>query len=505
MQMNSIQERLLRSVKNELSRFQQDPELRAYERAWENHFKKNWLKSNANRLYHVIRRSSLIVLGDFHGYDQSQRTHLRLLRTALTRQEKKATVCLVLECFKPQDEKILKSWLAGKISDERLLKETKWVKNWGFSWQNYRPLLELAKERGWGVTGLSTTDRSLEQRDKWAAHRCLELKNSYSKVVLVFGDFHLSPHAFPKWIRKRDPQLYRNTVWVHQNAKALFEKSREAVHSGKTAVYALGANEFCVMNSAPWVKWTSHLAFSAITESELDDEPFQEVILSLGRNWSKYLDIEWDPTDWDLITWRNKSKVTRNRSADPFIRNLVTKNIGFVDPNSRTVYLPRPSLNLGSHLIAQTIWYSQSLSGKSNHSLTENTFASQLFIEMFGFCFSKCFNPYRPSRTLIDLARETVSDPLAKEGYLACKRFAQNPKSMMVKARLTSGEFYAARRLGSYLGEIWWRTRSARDRDEANVLRFFVEDWTAMKWNNLIIQLWKASQKIRLESKGERL
>jgi hypothetical protein len=160
---------------------------------------------------------------------------------------------------------------------------------------------------------------------------------------------------------------------------------------------------------------------------------------------------------------------------------------------------------LGSHLIAQTIWYSQSLSGKSNHSLTENTFASQLFIEMFGFCFSKCFNPYRPSRTLIDLARETVSDPLAKEGYLACKRFAQNPKSMMVKARLTSGEFYAARRLGSYLGEIWWRTRSARDRDEANVLRFFVEDWTAMKWNNLIIQLWKASQKIRLESKGERL
>lgn len=501
MQMNSIQVRLLRSVKEELARFKYDAELKRYEKSWEKHFHKAWVKSSAKKLRHAVKKSEVLILGDFHGYDQSQRTHLRLLRALpLERQ-----TCLILECFKPEHDGAIKSWLKGSITDSKLLERTNWVKSWGFSWQNYRPLLELARARGWTVVGLSRLDNTLKARDQAAAARIAELKKEHKKVIAIIGDFHLGPQALNKCLKQYRPDVFRKTVFVHQNAQALYQRSVKRVSSGMVDVYSLGKNEYCIINSAPWVKWTSHLAFTGAEGSRLDEEPFLDVITTIGKSWATQLNISWDHTEWDIYTWNSKEKLIKDLKRNRIALELVRKEIGFVDPSLRFIYLPRPSLNMGSQLIAQTIWYTQNLNAKPAKSFTSHTFAYQLFIEMFGFCFSKCFNPYRPPRTLLDMARETVSDPLAKEGYFVCKEFSRSPLRVLSRARLTSGEFYAARRLGSFLGEIWWRQRSIRDRSEHSVLQFFRQDWTVEKWRNFILRLWKLSHSFRLESKGERL
>lgn len=184
-------------------------------------------------------------------------------------------------------------------------------------------------------------------------------------------------------------------------------------------------------------------------------------------------------------------------------RSFYRQTLGSVDPARQIIYLSRPSVNLGCHLVAQALFIGCMESSRAPQ-LREG-FLSVLFLEMLGFCVSKTFNPYRPARTLLDLARESSHSPIAAEAYLFCLKFMKNPGRAPMKARLSSGEFFAARRLGAILGEIWWRSRGSRDRSEKAVLGFFMRKWSPTEQRHLLEDLLRRSIEMPLESKGERL
>ena len=55
---------------------------------------------------------------------------------------------LALESFQVSAQKHLDAYLDGSLTLDGLRQKSKWDRTWGFSWDHYRPLLELAKVRG---------------------------------------------------------------------------------------------------------------------------------------------------------------------------------------------------------------------------------------------------------------------------------------------------------------------------------------------------------------------
>src|SRR5690606_3256666 len=98
----------------------------------------------------ALAQARVVIGADFHAYSQSQRAHVRMLRDLVRRD----SVVLALECLSHEHEKLAADFLAGKISEARFLSECGWEENWGFPWEHYRPLFELARDRGFAVRGI---------------------------------------------------------------------------------------------------------------------------------------------------------------------------------------------------------------------------------------------------------------------------------------------------------------------------------------------------------------
>ena len=119
--------------------------------------------------------AKVVLSADFHAYAQSQRAHFRLLRDHLG----PGPVVLALECLGAEHEKTAADFLSGVISEARFLEVIGWDKNWGFPWESYRPLFELARDLGFRIRGLNhgAGTGSLAKRDSWTTRKIFGFLN----------------------------------------------------------------------------------------------------------------------------------------------------------------------------------------------------------------------------------------------------------------------------------------------------------------------------------------
>ena len=85
-------------------------------------------ESSFGKLIKEIEKARLILGADFHAYQQSQRSHLRILRSL----DPSLPIVLGLECFEVQHQSYIDAYLAGVLTDDELLRKTKWKQRWGF-------------------------------------------------------------------------------------------------------------------------------------------------------------------------------------------------------------------------------------------------------------------------------------------------------------------------------------------------------------------------------------
>ena len=117
--------------------------LRQYAKNLDRDFRASWRPARPAELTRALARAKIVLSADFHAYSQSQRAHVRLLRE----QNARRPVILVLECLRPQDEATADRFLKGKLSEKKFLEAIDWNRNWGFPFEHYRPLFELARDR----------------------------------------------------------------------------------------------------------------------------------------------------------------------------------------------------------------------------------------------------------------------------------------------------------------------------------------------------------------------
>jgi hypothetical protein len=205
-----------------------------------------------------IRRSDVVLIGDYHALATSQRFAGQMLeRTTRTGKP----VVLGLETIFARDQHILDEWMRGEIDDEELRQRIRFELDWGYAWEPFRDLLVAARQHGQGIYGLDCMPRDdlrkIGTRDRHAAQKIAEIARHHpnATVLVLFGESHLAPTHIPEVLRVALPAA--NVLTLLQNIDHLYWR---AAGERREHVEAVRVDEsvLCVFNSTPLEKYESY-------------------------------------------------------------------------------------------------------------------------------------------------------------------------------------------------------------------------------------------------------
>jgi len=94
--------------------------------------------------------ADVVLLGEEHTAMDQKLFHAQVLDAMASSGRE---LVLAMEFFQRGDDGVLKRWIRGEIDEQQLLSETGWYDRGGYRWEYYRPVMEVARERGVRVIG----------------------------------------------------------------------------------------------------------------------------------------------------------------------------------------------------------------------------------------------------------------------------------------------------------------------------------------------------------------
>lgn len=500
-----------------------------YVEEYKREFLGEWKACSKDDLHRAVSQAQVILGGDFHAFSQSQRVHLRILRS-LPSQSK---VTLALECFEAAHQEFVDSYMKGSISEEELQVQVDWQERWGFLWDNYKPLLELAKKRGYPVVGINRftstrSDETLTRRDIYASHQIIKqlVEHPDHLIYVVFGDLHLASAHLPHWLESHWQGEPLRIVKVFQNSEKLYFSLAEQQMETSVEVLKGTDQRFCVLGSPPWVKWQSYLMYLEhvydvdLDEGEEGDDvdvtvDYTDHVVGFVKLAAKDLGIQVKPDDlavysagqsqfWDSLV--NQVTEEEVRSAEVYVQH----DKSFYLPQYGFAYLSRATIN---HAASLAGYYLQAkLSGRRS-SLWEmpKNFKSLIWVEAVGFFVSKLVNHKRKAETIQDIKTQLGALELKDKGreplMLALdQRMAEviwihsgRKRHPKIQPRQLSSYPIAARILGHMLGEKLFQAYDCQRLGRSTLLEYLsqsVEDSSFNDFYMFVVQ--------RLESQVEK-
>ncbi len=402
--------KLLRKIKAQVfARLGRPPaSLRQYAKRLDGEFRGRWRACTWEELLKSVAESHVAFGSDFHAHSQSQRAHVRILRS-LPPQKK---VVLALECLCSEDQAATDRFMNGEMSEEDFLQEIDWTNVWGFPWEHYRPFFDLAEKRRFSVRALSARQKSkkdfgLEGRDGQMAETISELQNEHpgALIYVLVGEMHLAHSHLPDaWQSKRPSD---QCTIIHQDAESLY--FRLAMRARDQAVDVMrSGHRYCLMVSPPWVKWQSYLMFLEQTyDRELDEEGesidhsdhVQSLVDLLARDFglqvmTSHLQV-YTPADKEALKLLKRS-VPRQRW--PVLLRHLESNRSFLLPEKGLIYLSSSTLNRAASMAGEFL-HAQ-LSGRSVPLWGGvSQLEALIWVEGFAFFCSKWINPKRKAES----------------------------------------------------------------------------------------------------------
>lgn len=387
--------------------------LQTYVRRYNAEFSRPWSKSSYEVLNREIEASQVILGADFHAFSQSQRIHLRLLRNLpLDR-----PVVLGLEAISSRQQKTLDQYLEGRLEEGEFLKRVKWQESWGFPFENYRPLLQLAKERGFRVRGVNREETSgkiessLLRRDEHCADLIAQWlrKEPQTLIYVIIGDLHLAERHLPLAIEKRAP-VDSKVLTILQNSEHLYFRLAKARQEQKVEVMRASGGRFCVLGSPPWVKWQSYLMYLEQTEDrdlEAGEADYTDHVASYAVFLARDLGLRVGLEDLAVFTpqqssvWHSLEKKLKSQDLK-MAQALFQADRSFYAPQAHVLFLSRASVNHAATLAGQYIHAALGDRMTTTWNFPAQ-FEAQIWIEAVGFFCSKMMNHKRKADRLNDL------------------------------------------------------------------------------------------------------
>jgi hypothetical protein len=399
------------------------PALAAYRERHSRALQGRWRPSAKAELLARLALADVALGGDFHSLPQAQRAHLRVLRALPPGRE--ATVAM--EAFSASAQRSLERFLVGEIDLPALRKASRWDRDWGFPWESYGEILELARARGWRVLALGprrgAAELGLKKRDAFAAELIAReaAARPSALVYVIFGELHLAPSHLPSAIlaaaRKAGAAAPR-LASIHLNSERIYFALARAGLDSSVDVARLGEDRFCLIATPPWVQWQAHwLHLEKSIEPGLaagaDGFDYTDHVAEIVRLAAADLGVEaelgaggrlgsdlsvYSSEDGRIWDWLNRRLRKRHRLV---AAALIAEGRSFYLPSEGVFYLARATLNHASELAGQYVH--AKLSGRRRWLWDmPGDFESAVWRDAVGFLASKLMNPQRRADTLAD-------------------------------------------------------------------------------------------------------
>jgi hypothetical protein len=455
---------LLKNVKLEVrQRVGEDPDdVRAALRESEERLKRGFRPSSKSEILAELESVDFVLGGDFHAHGPAQRTHFKILRqVAIDR-----GLVLAMECFEVSSQKWIDEFLAGRIDLEKLRAKAKWDARWGFPFENYRALIELARRRRWKILAcgwpreMTAGRQGLSKQDVFVAKRlwAASLLDPGKLIYLIMGELHLP--GIEKHLLELKASLKENgrrPAWRGVSILALHVMGEEVYF--KLALKSLehtvdvvrfldprtrrvpkrGSSKstpdlrrYVALCSPPWVLWQSYLLHLDRTvelewadagRTEEDFDPTDHVrrhIQWISQQLELRTEIQRDTQDLtvylvsDPRLWRKIE--THLKSSDrELARKLMFEERSFVIPEGEWACLGQPTVNHAAHLAGEYL----QMKASGRRRLTwkfPNDFEAAIFVEGLAYFASKYVNPKRQSESFADLRASLQAWPQTLSG-----------------------------------------------------------------------------------------
>lgn len=447
-------------------------DLTKYQAEYEKTFLGRWKPSSKKELVGALSESSLVLGGDFHAFNQSQRSHLRLLRETKFNKP----VALGLECISSDMQGAVDELLMGGMSIDQLPARIKWAEHWPFPWDNYRPLIEWAVQNNVRMIALGTKKRGSPKR--FDSHAVKILKKAFNPslevLYILVGELHLAERHLLKGIVRAFKEIKDSAVTVHLDSERLFFKLLEQKMEAKVEVLKKGTNNFCIITSPPWIRWQSYLLYLEQTYDN-DLENNEEGFIDLTDHMDRMarilcMDLGLDHHNRDFVVLNSMDRmvtryVSKMSQRDRAIANwLIDQDRSFFEPKQRFLYMSRLSVNHAAEL-AGALVYADLAGIKRQFWKFPEDFERQIWWEAVIFLLSKLINHKRKPESLERLKTRLESvknDPVTKEILLLSidqrmlelmSTNGQSPRRRKVKPRRHRIYYQSARILGQMMGE----------------------------------------------------
>lgn len=235
---------------------------RRYIRDFREEFSRFQEVSSLDDLTVACYKAGIVYIGDYHALPASQEFAARLLKDLASRSTE---VILCMEMVYARSQKVLDRYMRGEMAEAEFLKAIRYDLDWGYDWNSFRKLFEVAREHGVAVHGIDCEPRSgfryIRKRDAHAAAHIagIAARRPEAKIVVVIGESHLATDHLPRKVsdqlKKRG--LEKRGVIVLQNLEEIYwQLAEEGLE--QVDVVTLGPDLFCHFNTSPIAKYEAY-------------------------------------------------------------------------------------------------------------------------------------------------------------------------------------------------------------------------------------------------------
>lgn len=455
------------------------PGIRAYQKSFRSSLPKRGRGVSKGTLTRAAVKARVVLVGDFHPFPQSQKGFLRLLRDAIKTGERPA---VALEFVPQTHQAVLDQFSRGLLTANELAEMIDYEDEWPFAWASYRAILDYARAERLPLIALNIKARgtdaaALRIRDEAAAARIAETvwSGGARRVFTLYGEWHLGRSHLPGYVRSALGPGARVLV-VHQNEESLYWNAPRNSLGRRAEVLRLGKDEFCVLNSVPWVKARSYLDWlegsGGDSWEEGPDTP--ALVLQFSRHLAELLSLDsshldrveiWGPDAIDDLS------SARGTAEEKLLQKHARRHlrVGLLATTGRLL-VPGRSTNSLTEAAAIALWQSQ----LRTRPKAAAAYGPRLLVRFtIGYLGSKILNPKRKCNEVADmqayLAHPSGSSKAKLLAFYRALALLSEPLGIRARRtpRLTGiAEIEATRLAGYVLGNrvflAWQRDPSLR-------------------------------------------
>ncbi len=160
----------------------------------ETRFPRSSCVNSVTQLVPEIIRANVVYLGETHDSAKDHENQLKIIQELYKRNKK---VAIAMEMFQRPFQNVINQYLAGKITEEELVKQTEYEQRWGFDWELYAPIIRFAKENKIPVLAANTP---AEITRKVSRQGLESLTPEERKLIPPFSEIRTSPEEYRKMV-----------------------------------------------------------------------------------------------------------------------------------------------------------------------------------------------------------------------------------------------------------------------------------------------------------------